>query len=290
MHIAGTKGKGTTCLYTEHLIEAHRPLYGRPNKLGCLTSPHVTTVRERFRIDSKPVSESAFTHHFWSLWDRMGMSDRGRTTPANHPPAPPWPRYPGFLTLLGFYIFSQESVDLVILETGMGGETDSTNVVTAPIATGITRIGLDHTDRLGKTVREIAWHKAGILKYQVPAFSVPQERTAEDVLQARALEKGCSIEFVQDEFLVKNNIHVWPNIHFQHMNAALAVELVRAYFAQLTPPRDVDPFVAMELARTDLPAKFELVGDGSNDWLLSSAHNEQSIDGACQAFLDLLQQ
>lgn len=104
----------------------------------------------------------------------------------------PVPGYPGFLALLGIYIFIQEEVDVVILETGMGGERDSTNVFPRPVATGIATIALDHTQVLGNTVEEIAWHKAGIFKPRCLAGAVVQDEGILKVLRSRAEEKaGC---------------------------------------------------------------------------------------------------
>lgn len=199
---------------------------------------------------------------------------------------PPLPRYPGLLTLLAFYIFSTESVDVAILETGMGGETDSTNVLTAPVATGISEIGLDHTRRLGSTLDKIAWHKAGILKQAVPAFSVPQPAAAEAVLRRRADEKGTEILFVDDEFLIANNINVSPNYGFQRHNASLALQLAKTYLLQSTAPRSIDPHAAKCLERTVLPARFETIETKHIRWVLSIAHNNMSVDSACQVFLD----
>lgn len=196
------------------------------------------------------------------------------------------PRYPGFLTLLAFYVFSQEAVDVAILETGMGGETDSTNALTSPVATGITEIGLDHVHRLGSTLEQISWHKAGILKPRVPAFSVPQAAVVEAVLRKRAEEKCTDIHFVDDNFITINGLKLKPDYAFQRYNAALALQLAETYLSGSSSPRHITVQAANCLERTSLPGRFEQFERGQVLWVLSIAHNNMSVDTACQMFLD----
>ncbi|KAK5731449.1 hypothetical protein LTR17_011411 [Elasticomyces elasticus] len=256
IHIAGTKGKGTTCLYTENLIRTHNHRAGKASKVGCLTSPHVTTVRERIRLNAQPITEESFAFHFWTLWEKM----RSAEPPVRpHVVLPPMLGYPGFVALLAFHIFAEEAVDVAILERGMGGETDSTNVITSPIATGITELGLDHTNRLGNKLESIAWHKSGIFKPGVPAFSVPQREAAARVLRDRAREKGVELHFVDDTFLTDNHIKIAPNERFQRHNASLALTLAGAYVKSLSTQSYVGPEDAHCLEQTSLPAKFEVM-------------------------------
>ncbi|GAB7356006.1 hypothetical protein MBLNU459_g6630t1 [Dothideomycetes sp. NU459] len=131
VHIAGTKGKGTACSYIDTLLSAHQKETGFPRRIGLYTSPHLLLVRERIRIDSKPITEEKFATYFFQLWEKL------RDTSS-------MPSYFRFLTLLAMHSFLQEKVDAVILETGVGGEFDSTNIVKRPVATGITALGMDH--------------------------------------------------------------------------------------------------------------------------------------------------
>ncbi|KAK1088598.1 Folylpolyglutamate synthetase [Friedmanniomyces endolithicus] len=226
IHVAGTKGKGTTCLYTENLIQTYNQKVGIASKVGCLTSSHVTTVRERILVDAQPITEESFTFHFWTLWKNMRPAE---PTVRLHAASPPMPGYPGFITLLAFHIFVEEAVGVVILETGMGGETDSTNVITSPMATGITELGLDHTNRLGNKLESIAWHKSGIFKPDAPAFSVPQQEAAARILRGRACEKSVELHFVDKTFISNNHITIAPNEKFQRHNASLALALAGVY-------------------------------------------------------------
>ncbi|KAM3420639.1 hypothetical protein BST61_g3895 [Cercospora zeina] len=275
LHIAGTKGKGTTALYLEHMLEHYYRTNSRTTKIGCLTSPHIMSVRDRFRLNSRPIAEQPFIAHFSSLWNRMHHTLS----------APPMPKYPGFCTLLGFWIFCAEQVDIAVIETGMGGETDSTNIISAPIASGLTKIGMDHMKSLGNTTEEIAWHKAGIIKTGVPAFSVPQDKGPAMILRQRAAEKRAPLHFVTEERLIECGIQVEPNEDWQRQNAALAIALAEACIVRDAPAGTIDASTVRCLETTALPAKFETIVQGHVTWILSSAHNAMSVEKACQAFV-----
>lgn len=194
------------------------------------------------------------------------------------------------MTLLAFYIFTREEVDVAILETGVGGETDSTNIVRAFFATGITELGFDHVKALGNTIESTAWHKAGIFKPATPAFSVPQTAAATQMLQQRAIEKSTQVRFVGDDFLNSCRIRVQPNEPFQRLNTSLAIALAAAYTAQMKPSGIVDRTIARCVERTELPAKFEILKRGKVSWVLSTAHNDKSVKAASQAFLSYLRE
>jgi len=132
------------------LIE-YQKVKGEPKKIGCLTSPHQLDVRERILINNVKISKQLFSFYVRELDNKLNsLSSRPDLE------TPPLPRYPRFLSLLAIYIFISEKFDIAILETGIGGETDSTNIFPRPVATGITTIGLDHIDVLGNTVDKIA--------------------------------------------------------------------------------------------------------------------------------------
>lgn len=278
--MAGTKGKGTTCLYTEDILRTYYRRSGIPAIIGCLTSPHVSTVRERIRLNSRPVSEDCFAAHFWPLWERVRNAASG----------PPMLSYPGFIVLLALRIFNEERVNVAVLETGMGGETDSTNVIANPVVTGITEIGFDHEDRLGNTIESIAWYKSGIIKQRVPAFSVGQVVAAQQVLKARAAEKCTQVQFIDDNTLTENNIIVQPDVPFQRSNAALAIALAGTFIRHTSPDRCLDLADMQCVQSTPLPAKFEMITKDKLCWVLSSAHNTMSVQAACHAFRELLHQ
>ncbi|XP_021282085.1 folylpolyglutamate synthase isoform X2 [Herrania umbratica] len=173
IHVAGTKGKGSTCTFCEAILRESG------FRTGLFTSPHLIDVRERFRLDGLEISEKKFLQYFWNCWNILKE---------NITDALPMPPLFQFLTVLAFKIFVCEQVDVAIIEVGLGGTRDSTNVIKQPVVCGITSLGMDHLETLGNTLGQIALHKAGIFKPQIPAFTVPQLSEAMEVLQERAHE------------------------------------------------------------------------------------------------------
>uniref|UniRef100_A0A0R0L3L3 tetrahydrofolate synthase n=1 Tax=Glycine max TaxID=3847 RepID=A0A0R0L3L3_SOYBN len=189
IHVAGTKGKGSTCIFCEAILRECG------FRTGVFTSPHLIDVRERFRIDGIDISEDKFLQYFWDCWNRL---EENTTEQLSMPPLFL------FLTILAFKIFISEQVDAAIIEVGLGGKEDSTNVIKEPTVCGITSLGMDHTEILGDTLGQIASHKAGI-------FKVPLEVTEPfDCKQMKGLELGLSGDH-------------------QFYNAALAVSLSRCW-------------------------------------------------------------
>ncbi|KAG1892313.1 FolC bifunctional protein [Suillus subluteus] len=168
IHITGTKGKGSTSAFTDSLLRAARPGW----KTGLYTSPHLVAVRERIRINGEPLSEEEFTRYFFEVWNLL------QNTKCEVVTTPFMPNYFRYLTLMAFYTFNQLKVDATILEVGIGGRSDSTNIVPKPVVTGVTALGYDHTRLLGEKLSQIANQKGGIYKARffegVPALTVEQ--------------------------------------------------------------------------------------------------------------------
>ncbi|XP_062205110.1 folylpolyglutamate synthase-like isoform X2 [Phragmites australis] len=178
-------------------------------------------VRERFRLDGLDISEEKFIRYFWWCWNKLKDKTSNDI---------PMPAYFRFLALLAFKIFSDEQVDVALLEVGLGGKYDATNVVRAPVVCGISSLGYDHMEILGNTLGEIAGEKAGILKKGVPAYTVPQPEEAMSVLMHRASELGVSLRVVQP--LDPQKLEDQPlGLHGEHqyMNAGLAVALANTW-------------------------------------------------------------
>ena len=173
IHVSGTKGKGSTCAFAESILR-HSSY-----KTGFYSSPHLVAARERIRINGEPLSKKEFAKYFWSVYKAI---ERRKDDSSGMPP------YFNFMTVMAFKVFLEEKVDVTVLEVGIGGQYDCTNVVPQPIVTGITSLGLDHCSLLGSTIEEIAWQKAGIFKPLVHAFTVEQNESAMKVLQNRAKE------------------------------------------------------------------------------------------------------
>jgi dihydrofolate synthase/folylpolyglutamate synthase len=171
IHVAGTNGKGST----SSMLAAISTAAGY--KTGLYTSPHLVSFTERIRIDGKPVSRSAVSR-LTSLIKRQVVRQQSTFFEA--------------VTAIAFKHFSDEGVDIAIVETGLGGRLDATNVV-HPRVSVITNVGLEHTEILGNTIEEIAWEKAGIIKRGVPCVTGIRQRTALGVVRRRASTLGATV-------------------------------------------------------------------------------------------------
>ncbi|KAJ9524029.1 hypothetical protein QJQ45_022482 [Haematococcus lacustris] len=187
IHVAGTKGKvggrGSTCALVEGVLR--RCGY----RTGLFTSPHLVDVRERIRIAGQMVSKQVFEEQFWDCHRRLAAA----ATPEVGVPG-----YFRFLTLLALRVFVAEQVDVVVLEVGIGGRLDATNIIPHPLVCGVTSLGFDHMEMLGDTLPKIAREKAGIFKPGRPAFTVWQPADALEALQEVAQRVGTPLQLALD--------------------------------------------------------------------------------------------
>jgi folylpolyglutamate synthase len=283
IHVAGTKGKGTTCLYCESILTEYQKTTGDRVKIGCLTSPHVTNIRERIRLDASSISERLFARYFFEMWDQMESYYRLGSNSG-----PSLPGYPGFMTLLAMYIIVKEEVNVAIVETGIGGENDSTNVIPSPTVVGITTIGLDHVKVLGSELGSIAWHKAGIFKQDSPAYTVQQHCVVLEVLKERAGEKSISgaLGIVPESLVADYAVTVKPDLAFQRQNASLAIVLAGSFLKVMHPNFKMTRELVKSIEKTELPGRSQIIRAGRLKWYISSAHNVISIEVAAKWYRD----
>lgn len=225
VHVAGTNGKGSTCHLTAAVLQA------AGLRVGLFTSPHLVSLTERIRINGKPISEeevAAFVAQHRSFLDEVQ------------------PSFFETMTAMAFDYFVREKVDIAVIETGLGGRLDSTNVLT-PLLSVITNIGMDHTEFLGNTLTQIAREKAGIIKPGVPCvigethpqtMNVFLERAQECGILGEGLETtGCRIWFAdQCGFMRKRRLREAPvsdlQGNYQDHNlqtAYVALQVLRNY-------------------------------------------------------------
>ncbi|MFI4910028.1 MAG: bifunctional folylpolyglutamate synthase/dihydrofolate synthase [Sedimentisphaeraceae bacterium JB056] len=182
VHIAGTKGKGSTSTMVARMLEANG------YNVGLYTSPHITSLHERIAINSCHMSKEdmvALVNTVRPAVDKL--TENGRK-----------PTFFELFTAMAFVHFVNNGVDFAVLETGLGGRLDSTNVVT-PVVSAITSISIDHQRQLGKTLDRIASEKAGIIKKGVPVVTVVQEEESLNVIKAKALEANAPIKIVGED-------------------------------------------------------------------------------------------
>ena len=211
IHVAGTNGKGST----SHLIAASLQVSGR--KVGLFTSPHLVSLTERIRINGQPIPEeevAAFVEQHKDLLDELQ------------------PSFFETMTVMAFDYFVREKVDVAVVEVGLGGRLDSTNVLT-PILSVITNIGLDHTEFLGNTLPKIAREKAGIIKPHVPVVVGESHPQTINVFLSKAQECEAEIYFAdQCEYLRRTRLRVAPEceLHgiYQEHNLQTAFVTLRA--------------------------------------------------------------
>ena len=166
VHVAGTNGKGATCALVESTLRAAGFRTGR------YTSPHLVSLTERFMLNGTPVDEQMLDEVYASIPDAQGLT------------------YFELLTAIAFELYRRELTDYLVLETGLGGRLDATNVVKRPQVCVITRIGLDHCDWLGGSLREIAAEKGGIIKDGVPVVLGAMPDEARETLERIAAERN----------------------------------------------------------------------------------------------------
>jgi len=171
-HVAGTNGKGSVCSYLSEIYKES----GR--FVGMFTSPHLVTIEERFRLNGIPISKEEFVLIFHELLAQLEVYKKNQSL-----------YHPSFFELLffmGMMLFEKKKVEIIVLETGLGGRLDATNIIENPCVTIITEIGMDHQEYLGTTLKSIAFEKAGIIKKRVPLVYWGEKKEVERVLEKKA--------------------------------------------------------------------------------------------------------
>ncbi|OIW23977.1 FolC bifunctional protein [Coniochaeta ligniaria NRRL 30616] len=295
IHVAGTKGKGSVSALTTSILIRYPAVAGR---VGTYTSPHVVSVRERIMLDGEPIGKELFAKYFFELWERFGASAKAEGREGEEGGVRPF--YFRFLTVLAWHVFLGEGVRSAVVECGIGGEYDATNVLPAEGATAavVTQLGVDHVAMLGGTVEEIAWHKAGVFKKGVKGFTRRLEgrEGVMRVLRERAAEKGATLVEVPDE-----KVDWWEGVEdaklkgdFQKYNMALAVAAAREHLLKLGHGFE-GPFAGEDYKLRDMPEEFyeglktaslrgrcEYIKDEETgvEWYLDGAHTEESLEAA----------
>ncbi|XP_017789342.1 PREDICTED: folylpolyglutamate synthase, mitochondrial-like [Habropoda laboriosa] len=285
IHVAGTKGKGSACAYTEAILREHG------FRTGFFSSPHLVSTRERIRINGQPVDKVHFIQYFWKIYKKLEDTKEHEFD---------MPGYFNFLTILMFDIFLNEDIDVAIIETGIGGLYDCTNLVRNPVCVGITSLALEHTSLLGNTLEDIAYQKSGIFKPQTVAFSVPQLPEAMQVLHKRSIEENCTL-YVVPPF----HEYMWENVSpilkvankIQQQNASLAIQMAitwikfkREKHSTVSESAEINVSmdkIAIGLSSCKWPGRMQILRSSVADFFLDGAHTTESIESGISWFSEV---
>ncbi|MCK3884438.1 bifunctional folylpolyglutamate synthase/dihydrofolate synthase [Streptococcus suis] len=270
IHVAGTNGKGSTIAFMRQLFQTHGL------RVGSFVSPHMVSVHDRICIDSQPISDHDFQHYLQKVYD-LEQEVATRYEPF---------RYFEVMVLIMFLYFEAQQPDVALVEVGIGGLLDTTNVV-APALSVITSIGMDHQDLLGSTLGEIAEQKAGIIKENVPVVLGPLCPETTAICRHIAQDKQASVYQFGQEFTYKAGQFSNADLelselvlglagHHQEENAAVALQTFLLYMTNIQ--KDIQPqLIQQALAQTSWPGRLELVAQEPKIYL-DGAHNVPAIE------------
>ena len=275
IHVAGTNGKGSVCAYLNAML-----LEGG-KKTGLFTSPHLVRINERFQINGEDVSDEQFLDAFLKV---EKAAKEYEAEGEGHP------SYFETLFLMGMLIFKEAGVEYLVMETGLGGRLDATNVVEKPLACIITSISRDHTEYLGDTLEAIAGEKAGIIKAGVPVIYDASQPGPASVIAAKAKEMGSPAWPMEPSFYEMKTqsregitfTFAYPGgekaelvipyvAKYQMMNASLAFYMIHILQDVHDIPKNV---LAEGLSKIKWPCRMEMAAPGV---IIDGAHNEDGI-------------
>ncbi|MDU1763718.1 MAG: folylpolyglutamate synthase/dihydrofolate synthase family protein [Anaerococcus vaginalis] len=272
IHIAGTNGKGSTANYIANTL-------AKTSKCGLFTSPYMVEINEEVQINGKAISDEEFFSYIdliRPICEKLDVRGLKNT-------------YFEVMTALMYKYFYDKKVDVCVVETGLGGRLDSTNIVKKPLATIITTISMDHTNILGNTIEEIAWNKAGIIKENVPVFIYPQVKGAFDVILKETNEKNSKIhKFDFDEIKIKTHNDNYNEFDFRNYkniktsligkvqiyNACNAINFLDYFKEEFFLDENI---IKEGILESKNSGRMELISKNPKV-LIDGSHNKESID------------
>lgn len=271
-HVAGTNGKGSVCAYINNILLANG------KNVGLFTSPHLEVINERFRINNELISDLEFASICLTVKNAVDdLVKKGH----------PHPSFFEFVFAMCCVWFKKKAVEYAVIETGLGGRLDATNIV-QPIVSIITSIGLDHMEYLGDTVDKIAYEKAGIIKSNIPVVYIDSDKVISDVILDKAVQLGAKayklrkndydileindkvIDFSINCMYYKcDSLQITLCTSYQVENAMLAVTAIKITCADID-----DSIIRRGLLLTKWPGRMEKV---LPNIIIDGAHNEPAI-------------
>lgn len=280
IHVTGTNGKGSTIAFMRELFVAHG------KKVGTFTSPHIISINDRICINGQPIADEDF------IRTANQVKEMEKTLLETHDHL----SFFELLTLIALLYFKEQDVDLVLLEVGIGGLLDTTNVVTGEIAV-ITSIGLDHQETLGDSLEEIAEQKAGIFKAGKKAVVAKLNAEAEPVCQKRAKELDVALYRAGQDFTLKDSnfssrlasfsrLEIGLEGTYQQENAALALQTFLLFMASREERVD-EELVRQALQETHWAGRLERIRP---QIYLDGAHNLPALTRLVEFIQEKIQQ
>ncbi len=261
IHLAGTNGKGSTSSLISKILQE------KGYKVGLYTSPHLIRFNERIRINGKPISDVAIIEFIEK--HKQTLIDSSIT-------------FFEATTALAFDYFSQKNLDIAIIETGLGGRLDSTNVL-SPVQTIITEIHYDHTHILGNSIEEITSEKCGIFKENIPCITINSDKRVLSVIQEHANSKNVQVSFIKKKDIIIND-HSSESISFDYKNKNFSLPQGGSYQAQnavlaIKACKEFSPSITDQSIQTGLkkwfwPGRMQRM---KKDFFYDVAHNENGI-------------
>lgn len=260
VHVAGTSGKTSTAYFIRAMLRK------ASRKVGLTASPHVTSITERVQVGDGPVSDDVFLRYLNEFLELIAKWPNVR------------PTYFELLTAFAYYVFSQEKVDYAVVEVGLGGLLDATNVIgRGDKVSVITPIGLDHTQILGRTIDEIASQKAGIILSGTQVFMAHQTEAAERVVSEVCEARRASLTIVRQT----EQVDSLPP--FQQVNLSVA-RAVFDYLGERDGLPRLDESDVRSVQRQVPPGRFESHTVGGKTIMLDGAHNPQKLTAFIEAY------
>lgn len=261
IHIAGTSGKTSTAYYLSAMLSSSG------QKVGLTVSPHILTVRERVQINNEPLDEKLFCDYLSRFLQIVYQQNEQ-------------PTYFELMYAFAIWVFAEEKVDYAVVETGLGGLYDATNVVTNPDKVCIiSDIGLDHMHILGNTIEEIATQKAGIIHPSNKVLLIKQNTKVNMLIKKLASERRADFEIVEPE----SSLDLLRLPSFQKRNFSLAYSAFK-YLAKRDEIGNLTSQDLVYVATVVVPARFDLVKDKNKQILFDGAHNSQKLEAFIQSY------
>lgn len=282
IHAAGTNGKGSTCFYISRILEKHGM------KTALFTSPHLVRMNERFVFEKEMIDDESFVRIFEKVKEKCIFESEEEKMQMH-------PSFFEFLFLMFMEWAEEKKPDAIVLETGLGGMLDATNIFDKPALTVICSIGMDHVEQLGNTIEEIAFQKAGIIQKNVPLvlwdngekvnnviLSVAKEKNSkvyllkeENISKVRASENrfDFSLDFEYDsDTCVRNMSVILPtNAVYQRINSSMAILAAKVFLKDRFEVSKVSEAVS----ESTFKGRLEEIADG---FFVDGAHNEDAVD------------